>query len=188
MKFSKKAKHLLIVVSLLFLVSFVIGKWCVLPILTKYPSVPLSARLGTMCSTVGTALTLYYQGLDGNVPENPVPCFVTYLMDVDPSFSREAPVEPYKSELDMSFYLLLPPKLESSNPLLIAYTGPFKKNREGFYRHALFLQGTKTLVLTFPEGLLKAVVGKETFEKKKPDFYIWKKRSKYLRDQSDKGK
>lgn len=188
MRFSKKVKYLIIVLLLVVSTLLAIGKWYVLPILMKYPSYPPSAIIGINCSKVAKALRLYYEGLGANVPENPIPDFVNYLIDIDPLFSREAPVAPYASERDISFYLLLPCKLESSAPLLIAYTSPFTRNKGELFRYSLFLQGREISILLLRESLLKGIVGDETFENKKPDFYIWEKMRKYLRDQSDKGK
>jgi len=188
MRFSKKVKYLIIVLLLVVSTLLAICKWYVLPILMKYPSYPPSKRMGINCDMVAKTLRLYYEERYGNVPENPIPGFVNYLIDIDPLFSRQAPVAPYTSDQDMSFYLLLPRKLESSASLLIAYTSPFTKNKGEVYRCALFLQGEKIAIQAPRESILKGIVGKETFEEKIPDFYIWKRRSKYLRDQSDKDK
>jgi len=187
MRFSKKVKYLIIVLLLFVSTLLAIGKWYILPGF-RTPTFSVSAQMGAKCSMVAKTLRLYYEDLYGNVPENPIPGFVNYLIDIDPFFSREAPVAPYTSKYDTAFYLLLPCKLESSASLLIAYTSPFTKNKGEVYRYALFLQGRKISIQALRESLLKDIVGEETFEKKKPDFYLWKKRSKYLREQSDKGK
>jgi hypothetical protein len=185
----KMSQKRFIVISIALFVAILllgIGKKYILPGFRR-PTRSVSIQIGSSCNMVAKTLRFYYEELDGNVPENPVPGFVN-LMSIDPLFSREAPVAPYTSKRDISFYLLLPRKLESSAPLLIAYTSPFTKNKGEVYRYALFLQGEEIVILLLREPILKGIVGKETFEEKIPDFYIWKRRSKYLRDQSDKGK
>jgi len=189
MNIKMSQKHFIVISIALFVAILLlgIGKKYILPGFRK-PTLSVSANMGARCSIVAKVLRLYYEERYGNVPENPIPGFVNYLIDIDPLFSQEVPVAPYTSDQDMSFYLLLPGKLESSGPLLIAYTNPFTRNKGEVFCWSLFLQGRRISIVLLRESLLKAIVGKETFEKKKPDVYIWKKRSKYLRDQSDKGK
>ena len=179
-----------IVISIALFVAIlllVIGKKYILPGFRR-PTRSVSVQMGSNCNMVAKTLRFYYEELDANFPENPVPGFVNCLMSIHSRFSREAPVAPYTSERDISFYLLLPGKLESSGPLLIAYTNPFTRNKGEVFCWSLFLQGRRISIVLLRESLLKAIVGEETFEKKKPDFYRWEKRRKYLRDQSDKGK
>ena len=185
-KMSQKRFIVIFIALLVAILLLVIVKKYILPGFRK-PTRSVSIQIGSSCNMVAKTLRFYYEELDGNVPENPVPGFVN-LMSIDPLFSREAPVAPYTSKRDVSFYLLLPCKLESSAPLLIAYTSPFTRNKREVFCWSLFLQGRRISILLLRESLLKAIVGEETFEKKKPDFYIWEKRRKYLRDQSDEGK
>ena len=186
----KMSQKRFIVISIALLVAIlllVIVKKYILPGFRK-PTRSVSTVTATNCAMLRAGLKTYYEKLDANVPENPVPDFVNYFMSSGYRFSRKAPVAPYTSERDISFYLLLPGKLESSAPLLIAYTSPFTRNKGEVFCYALFLQGREISILLLRESLLKGIVGEETFEKKKPDFYMWEKRRTYLRDRSDKGR
>jgi len=169
-KMSQKRFIVIFIALLVAILLLVIVKKYILPGFRK-PTRSVSIQIGSSCNMVAKTLRFYYEELDGNVPENPVPGFVN-LMSIDPLFSREAPVAPYTSERDVSFYLLLPGKLESSAPLLIAYTSPFTRNKGEVFCWSLFLQGREISIVLLRESLLKGIVGEETFEKKKPDFYM----------------
>jgi hypothetical protein len=86
----------------------------------------------------------------------------------------------------MGFFLLLPDELESARPVLIGYTTSVSTKTGEVYRGVLFLRGKEIAVVTLQEGILKNIVGRENFENKKPDFYIWRKRLNYLQDQRRK--
>ncbi|GAH62958.1 unnamed protein product, partial [marine sediment metagenome] len=140
------------------------------------------------CKRLKMHLNQYYENLQGKLPENPSSDFIAYLtgLEKDSRFSREPPVAPYKSERDLGFYLLLPVNLESRRPLLIGYTTSITTKTGLRYCGAFFLREKEIVAVTIEDCVLRNIIGSEDFEKRKPDFYIWKKRSKYLRDQSDK--
>lgn len=185
MRLSKRYKYFFIGFCLLLSLFLIIVKWCLLPKL-QYPRTPMSHRVSYNCFMVKKALELYYAKMNENISENPIPGFITLLMDVDTSFSLQAPIPPYTSVEDMSFYLFLPRKLESPSALLIGYTSPFETDTKQTFRAAIFLRGGEIDMVRLREEVLEGIIGKETFKKKKPDFYIWKKRSQYLDDTSHK--
>jgi hypothetical protein len=183
----KKFKYFVICFCILIFFSLIVTMLFLLPKLL-YPHTPLSHRVASNCFTVKKALELYYAKINENIPENLTADFVNFLVDVDPSFSAQAPIPPYTSEGDMSFYLFLPPRLESPSPLLIWYTSPFTAGRKQNLRAVIFLRGDEMDMVMLREEVLEAIIGKETLKKKKPDFYIWKKRSQYLDQTSHKEK
>lgn len=187
MRFSKKIKLFTITLLTVVLSLLSIVKWCVLPAL-RTPTIPLSHKVGANCNALKKALELYYSKLSCNIPSNPVDGFIDFLIDndIDSSYSKERPVKPYTSKLDISFYLLLPSELESHGLLLIGYTSPFTEKTGEVYHYALFLQEREISIWKLQPGKLKDIVGKDIFEKKKPDFYFWNKRSRYLQEKSAK--
>ena len=187
MNITAKQKRVIVISGLLFVAVLVcgIGIKYILPAFRR-PTPWAPSRILGYCKEVAITTRLYYyQELEGNVPQDPAPGLVSFLIKAGPNFSREAPAEGYKSVGDSAFYLFLPPKLESPSPLLIAYSGPFGEN-ERLYRGTLFLRGYEIVVVVLSEAELIGIVGRETFENKKPDFYVWRLRSKYLEEQSDK--
>jgi len=101
------------------------------------------------------------------------------------SFSSQAPVDPYKTPVDLGIYFLLPEKLESDSPTLIAYTTRIKRKwrkREQFFRIGLFLIGTDINVVTLPYHAMEKIIGKEKLEQAEPDLYYWPYRGRYLKE------
>ena len=185
MRLSKKTKYISIVCFLLLFL--IIVKFYLLPKLQS-PRIPLPHRVAFDCFTVKKALEVYYAKMSEDFLDNPIHGFITFLMDADSSFSDQAPVSPYKSEEDMSFYLFLPRKLDYPNPLLIGYTNSFEASTKQSYRNVMFLRNGEIAVVRLREEVLVDIIGKETYTKKKPDFYIWKKRTQYLEQTYSKGK
>jgi hypothetical protein len=89
-------------------------------------------------------------------------------------FSSQAPDGPL-SILDFGVYLLLPKKLESNLPTLIAYTTPIKQwKTEKFFRVCLFLNGTHMTATALPDHSSVDIIGKERLEQAEPDFYYYR--------------
>ncbi len=133
-------------------------------------------------------LLKYYGEVADKPPVETTSTFINYITDPEKKlvFSRQAPIAPYTSDRDLGFYLLLPDKLESNRPVLIAYTTAITTKKGMIYRVAFFLRGKEIVIVTLEEQAMRSIIGSEDFENRKPDLYIWSQRLNYLQDQHRK--
>jgi len=153
---------------------------------------PHYATLGTAegkCEIIAIFLKKYYAELYKKGEKTQVADIVQFIENQRTiralGFSSQAPVAPYLSPLDFGVYLLLPEKLKSDLPTLIAYTTRIKrqwKKQEQFLRIGLFLTGTDINVVTLPSEVLEKIVGEQTIKQAEPDIYYWPCKEQYLRD------
>jgi hypothetical protein len=136
------------------------------------PQYAVLTRAEGKCEHIALFLKKYYAELD-TIGEKPQVSDVVKFIEnqrgrLSLGFSSQAPVAPYLSPFDFGIYLLLPEKLESDVPTLIAYTTRIKrtwKNQEQFFRMGFFLRGR--------------------IEQVKPDFYYWACKEQYLKSQEE---
>ena len=167
---SKKNEWLVILLLCVVLISVGALTW---RIVFKHRSStsPLSRKTGVYLSALRQTLMFYNKEHRNESTENPISDFSHFLVSTDSNFSLQAQDTKKSSEKSIEFFLMLPTELESSNPLLVAYTSSFK------YQHrlrsfAMFLRGREYVIVLMPEQVIKEIIGIETFENKKPDLYV----------------
>ena len=127
------------------------------------------------CKNIASFLKEYYEQLEQTADEPNAVEFVKFIENhrslSSVHFSSQAPDRPL-SIYEFGVYLLLPNKLESNSPTLIAYTTPIKRwKAEQFFRVYLFLDGTDIAAPFLPDYSSVAIIGKERLEQAEPDFY-----------------
>jgi len=146
----------------------------------RVPLTPATIGIATnRCRKIAFFLKEYYEQLEQTADEPKAAEFVKFIENhrsissID--FSSQAPDGPL-SIFDFGVYLLLPKKLESNLPTLIAYTTPIKQWRtERFFRVCLFLDGTDIAATALPDYSSRYIIGKERLEQAEPDFYYCRK-------------
>ena len=110
-----------------------------------------------------------------------------FIKKCEDEYSLTPPVEGYTHPYDFNIHLMLPERLYSENPMIIAYSSydgnleEFKKkykiDRRGAdlaqsYRFVTFLFKSNLKVVFIPKETLKIVLGEKQMQKK-PDIYSW---------------
>jgi hypothetical protein len=154
-------------------VLLVIGLF-IIPVLRVPPRVPVGIARNR-CKNIASFLKGYYEQLEQTADEPKAAKFVKFIKNhrsrSSIGFSSQAPDGPL-SPLDFGVYLLLPKKLDSNLPTLIAYTTPIKQwKKERFFRVCLFLNGTDITTTVLSDYSLVDIIGKERLEQAEPDFY-----------------
>jgi len=131
----------------------------------------IASKTGAYLSMSRNALNRYYGEHRNESAEDVSLDFSRYLANADSNFSVRATDTKNPGRKSIEFFLMLPERLESQGPLLIAYTSSFKYRRS-VCRFAMFLRDGEFVIVLMAEGVLREIVGKEAFEDKKPDLYV----------------
>ena len=136
---------------------------------------------------LGELLHDYYSG-DEKSTATSKQHFIEYVLD-DGIFATYPPPKGYESKGDLSFYIIWPENLKSTNPQLVAYTQPFNKMDEKDlrikYRCLLFFRGNEPVTIISKNAWAKVLIGSDNL-KKEPDLYLWPKYDNYKRDEKAK--
>ena len=127
------------------------------------------------CKNIASFLKGYYEQLEQTADEPKAAEFVKFIENQSHrssiDFFSQAPARPL-SIYEFGVYLILPKKLESNLPTLIAYTTPIKQwKTERFSRVCLFLNGTDIAATVLSDYSSVEIIGKERLEQAEPDFY-----------------
>jgi len=125
---------------------------------------------GMACRAMIHYLKEYRDHLRDCPPEDINKEFARYVDDRCTKYTLTAPSP--RSILDLGVYLLLPEKLESPRPLLIAYTDPKPGIIEGrLWRHIIVLRGNELVHVRESSRGVEMMVGKKNMVGRKPDLY-----------------
>jgi len=97
--------------------------------------------------------------------------FVDYVLANCDMAVANRPTGQYLTQVDRGFFIELPPKLESSMPLVIGYSEPWESNgkHKCKYRRVMFLYRTQFSSLTMLDADFLAILPNPRIE---PDFYL----------------
>ena len=140
----------------------------------RQPLPELDAMGHTACEGLLQDLRTYYIRLKENAPENINKAFASYVQDHWATRCSVAPPPPsHQSMQVLGIYLLLPERLESPRPVLIAYTDPKPDDLKGhLWRQIIVLRGKELVHLKDRSWRVEMMVGKGNMEGRKPDLYF----------------
>jgi len=144
------------------------------------PSAVAYARM-TMNNLVGYLQAFYKERGSSDEDDINAAC-AKWLLEALNMFSAEPPVEPYTDPLDLRIYLLLPERLDSPQPLLIAFSQPVEQDDGTLCRQTLFLCDSKLAVVPLDEWKMWSLLGQQELAAAMPDIYFWRWRRRYLED------
>jgi len=139
------------------------------------PMRALDAIGGEACKGLIEILEPYYAQLKGVVPEDINRDFASYAQMHWKKCGVSPPPASRQGRWDLGVYLLLPEKLESPQPAIIAYTDArgTGARRARTWRDIIVLRGNQLVHLRHQSWRLEEMIGKENMTGRKPDLYYW---------------
>jgi len=144
------------------------------------PSPLVSSRAAMVA--VAQAVQGFYKERDTSDEDDMNAACAKWMLELRDMFSTEPPVESYTHPMDLSVYLLLPERLHSPQPMLIAFSQPVEQDDGTLCRQTIFLCGSKLVALPLDEQKIRLLVGQEQLATARPDIYFWRWRRRYLED------
>ena len=129
---------------------------------------------GGVCKALVLHLKTYYGQLTDRAPEDIDADFAKYAQACWRKCAVTAPPPSRQGTGDLGVHLLLPEKLESRQPAVIAYTGGRPNDaRTIYWSEIIVLRGHELVHLRGPSWRAEMIVGKENMAGRKPDLYYW---------------